>query len=131
MVSVVVPTSMIGLLIGKNGSSFQELSRLANVRLYLQAHEDMPEKSRERILIMCGFPENLTTVLSKIFHRIRFKSKIAREDDCQLIKWVIKQSNCGTLIGRNGEGIKSINRLSGSWVKVAHLEEYISGEHER
>lgn len=52
-------------------------------------------------------------------------------DGNQIIKWVILQSDCGNLIGRGGEGIKKINELSGSWVKVAHLEDSVRGAKER
>jgi hypothetical protein len=52
-------------------------------------------------------------------------------DGNQIIKWVILQSDCGNLIGRGGEGIKKINEVSGSWVKVAHLEDSVRGAKER
>lgn len=55
----------------------------------------------------------------------------SQADGNQIIKWVILQSDCGTLIGRGGEGIKRINELSGSWVKVAHLEDSVRGVKER
>ena len=42
-----------------------------------------------------------------------------------LIKWIISNRVCGLLIGRNGEGIKHINDVSGAWVKVM-LEFYLS-----
>ena len=49
----------------------------------------------------------------------------------ELIKWVISQSKCSMIIGRGGNGIKAINAASGSWVKIAHVEEACPGENQR
>ena len=132
--SILVPTQIVGLLIGKNGAYFRDMSRLSTAKLFLQSYEDMPENCRERVLIVSGSKLAIIQALSKVFDRIRCRSQTTEssdQDSTQLIKWVIPQSLCGPLIGRGGEGIKKINELSGSWVKVAHLEEFTSGVDER
>lgn len=130
-VCTLISTSMVGLLIGKNGASFREMAESSQTKLFLQSHEDMPESSRGRALILTGTKDTILLALNKIFDRIILKSLEINEDDSYLVKWVIKQCFCGILIGRNGDGIKKINEFSGAWVKVAHLEEFVSGTDER
>lgn len=132
--SILVPTQIVGLLIGKNGAYFRDMSKQSSSKLFLQSYEDMPENCRERVLIVSGNKLSIVQALGKVFGRIRCRSQTpeaTEQESTQLIKWVIPQSLCGPLIGRGGEGIKKINELSGSWVKVAHLEEFTSGVDER
>lgn len=130
---ILVHTQIVGLLIGKNGAYFRDMAKFSNAKLHLQSYEDMPEGSRERVLIISGSKNEIIAALSKVFERIESRSQSGEEDsqNKQLIKWIIPQSLCGTLIGRGGEGIKKINELSGSWVKVAHSEEFSPGLDER
>ena len=138
--SIVVPTQFVGLLIGKNGSCFRELAKTSKCRLFLQSYEDIPELSRERVLTMTGTKMSVLVALRKVIEIIQPCTKSmgsqvgtweSQADGSQIIKWVILQSDCGTLIGKLGEGIKRINELSGSWVKVAHLEDSVRGVKER
>ena len=138
--SILVPTQFVGLLIGKNGSCFRDLAKSSKCRLFLQSYEDIPELSRERVLTMNGAKASVLVALRKVIEIIQPCTKSmgsqvgtweSQADGNQIIKWVILQSDCGTLIGRGGEGIKRINELSGSWVKVAHLEDSVRGVKER
>ena len=106
--SILIPTQFVGLLIGKNGSCFRELSKQSKCRLYLQSYEDIPELSRERILIMNGTKLSILIALRKVIEIIQPCTKSmgsqvgtweSQADGNQIIKWVILQSDCGTLIG--------------------------------
>jgi transcription antitermination factor NusA-like protein len=146
--SILIPTQFVGLLIGKNGSCFRDLAKISKCRLFLQSYEDIPELSRERVLTLVGTKISVLIALRKVIELIQPCTKsmsatglggigssggweMQQSDGNQIIKWVISQSDCGTLIGRGGEGIKRINELSGSWVKVAHLEDSVRGVNER
>jgi transcription antitermination factor NusA-like protein len=130
-VSFVVPTDVIGLLIGKSGTFFQETTKVTGTKLYLQSTADMPDLCRERILILVGEKKNVLSAIKLLFKRININRKSSSLEDIVLEKWVIKQADCGHLIGKYGDGIKKINAFSGAWVKVAHVEEYVSESSER
>lgn len=69
--SILVPTQFVGLLIGKNGSCFRDLAKSSLCRLYLQAYEDIPELSRERVLSMNGTKQAVLVALRKIIELIQ------------------------------------------------------------
>jgi predicted RNA-binding protein YlqC (UPF0109 family) len=151
MLYLSVATQMVGLIIGKSGAFFREISHDSKVKLFLQTTQDMPSESRERVLIIVGNRISVISAIRKIYSKIqqaneksnsKFSKPSSKFSDSNLspfdnskgeemIKWIVPQTRCGSLIGKRGEGIKSINTLSGSWVKVAHVEELSPGTNER
>ena len=69
--SILVPTQFVGLLIGKSGSCFRDLAKSTQCRLYLQAYEDIPELSRERVLGMNGSKQSVLLALRRIIELIQ------------------------------------------------------------
>lgn len=124
-----IPTDAVGLLIGKEGKTFNEISISSNAKLNLQLHQDIARGSRERFIIIEGEIEQISTAARIIIDKL--SSRNNSESRIELIKWVISQSRCSVIIGRNGSGIKAINAASGSWVKIAHVEEACPGENQR
>jgi len=127
-----IPTDAVGLLIGKEGKTFNEISVQSNAKLTLQLHHDICKGSRERYIAIEGDIDKIGRACRIIIDKLssRKSSKIG-EDQIELVKWVISQTRCSMIIGRNGSGIKAINAASGSWVKIAHVEEACPGESQR
>lgn len=127
-----IPTDAVGLLIGKEGKTFNEISVQSNAKLNLQLHHDICKGSRERFIIIEGDIESLGKAVRIIVEKVSSRNFSEGGDDrIELIKWVVSQSRCSMIIGRGGNGIKAINAASGSWVKIAHVEEACPGESQR
>ena len=149
----VVPTKYVGLIIGKSGTFSKRILNETQAQLVFQLKDDMPENSQERAVAIFGECKEIYRVVDRIFEHIdnsmknsphtesksEQSSKSSEHDneyggssrDESLVKWLISQSVCGSLIGKKGDGIKSIYRMSGAWVKVAHADEYSNKNAER
>lgn len=128
--TLLIPTQIVGLLIGKNGKSISEIVGDSDCSLTFQSITDMPTHSTYRILCVMGSKESVLQAISRIIQRAQFMKGHGDSQDLeyhslpQLMKWIIPQRLCGALIGRGGDGIKKINDISGAWVKVAHADEF-------
>lgn len=97
----------------------------------------MPTGTKERCVVIWGSVESLLKAEGLILSKMEVRRPKKDPDDFAvesgkfLVKWVIPNSMCGLLIGRQGDGIKQINDLSGAWVKVAREQESAPGSTER
>ncbi len=149
-----VPTSAIGLLIGKSGSTLKMIMTRSGAVVRLQNSNDMLPGTKERAMSISGqknqVQEALKIVLLKLqshapssspqFHTADNNALCAPSSEVEIedptnelviIQWAIPQSATGMLIGKQGMRIKYINDMSGAWVKIAHPEETSLGTDER
>lgn len=122
---IAIPTKTIGLIIGKNGQNFKEISEISGSKFNIQPIDDLPQESRTRCALIKGNSKSVLSAVETILNKMHFKSSEG------VLKWVILQSFTGILIGKGGSKIKSINERSGAWVKVAHIDESASMLNER
>lgn len=140
---VSIPTDAVGLIIGKSGKNLTKISQESQAKVFLQSHHDVQNGSHERMLIVDGDEESIIKAMRMIMTSLveRKASSFANdilssvdsngEKTSELVKWLIPDQLCGVLIGKGGDGIKSINSASGAWVKIAHVEEASPGSEER
>ena len=152
---LIVPTKYVGLIIGKNGTFSKKILNGTQAQLVFQLKGDMPENNQERAMAIFGENKEIFVVIDRIFEHIDnsmketsnpcdyYQSTVLNEADNEIIdvcgtseheylaKCLISQSVCGTLIGKGGDGIKAIHRISGAWVKVAHTDEFSNSNAER
>lgn len=127
-----IPTDAVGLIIGKEGKTFNEISVLSRAKLTLQLHHDICKGLRQRFIIVEGDISCIAMAVRIIIEKLSTRNTGDRIDESiELIKWVVPQSKCSMIIGRGGNCIKAINAASGSWVKIAHIEETCPGENQR
>lgn len=129
---VLIPTTAVGLLIGKGGQFFKFMGHLSGAKLYLQSFEEMVAGSRDRTLSITGTRESVMSAVQMVLQRLQAQlseeqtEQLRRSDetlDKAVLQWIIPQSMTGFLIGKHGSRIKMINEHSGAWVKIAHPEE--------
>lgn len=153
-VMLAIPSDSVGLLIGKSGAHFKQMSEFSGAEISLQHATDILPRSAERALVITGSIESLLKAMKITLSRLGITLDTSNqreihpeEDDLQamsetsnrdqskprgaITKWIIPQSMCGALIGKTGQGIKKINSETGAWVKVAHNEEYSVDPSER
>ncbi len=144
--TVSVPTDAIGLLIGKSGKTLNKLSLDSKCNINLQSNHDREEGNKERAVILTGKINGILFALRSIMAILASRKtcssfpihsepvqKLKKKESTsnELLKWAIPQSLCGKLIGKAGQGIRSINAQSGAWVKIGHIEEVPPGSEER
>jgi hypothetical protein len=137
----VIPTKYVGFIIGKSGMYRKNVMVGTSAQFNFQLIDDIPDHTIERTTSLFGPIPDIVVLLNRLLHRIDQASSnksstdvgepedITTKEDIQ--KWLIPQSVCGSLIGRNGDGIKAIHRFSGAWVKIAHLDEFSNKHNER
>lgn len=137
----VIPTKYVGFIIGKSGIYRKNVMVGTSAQFNFQLIDDIPDHTVERTTSLFGPIPDIIELLNRLFHRIDQacgKNSISDNGDLEDVstkediqKWLIPQSVCGSLIGRNGDGIKAIHRFSGAWVKIAHLDEFSNTHNER
>ena len=140
---ILIPTSAVGLIIGKAGLFLKYIGHISGAQLRLQSSEEMTQGMQERCVYITGDATAIKSALQVILVRLQVPSEPGRtfsgrtaissnsadgfsdgaSDQQVMIQWIIPQSSCGLLIGKNGSRIKMINEQSGAWVKIAHPEE--------
>jgi transcription antitermination factor NusA-like protein len=124
-IAIAIQTKRIGLIIGKNGQNFKEISEISGSKFNIQPIDDLPQGSTTRCALIKGNSKSVLSAIDKILNKIQNKSSEG------VLKWIILQTFTGILIGKGGSKIKSINERSGAWVKVAHIDESSSLLNER
>lgn len=137
----IIPTKYVGFIIGKSGMYRKNVMVGTAAQFNFQLIDDIPDHTIERTTSLFGPIHDIVILMNRLLSRIDQASSskavaessegddFAVKEDIQ--KWLIPQSVCGSLIGRNGEGIKAIHRFSGAWVKIAHLDEFSNKHNER
>ena len=139
---ILIPTSAVGLIIGKAGLFLKYIGHISGAQLRLQSFDEMMHGIQERAIFVTGEPTSIKSAVQVILLRLQVPSEPGRtfgggvannnngdgstegtSSDQHVIQWIIPQSSCGLLIGKNGSRIKMINENSGAWVKIAHPEE--------
>jgi hypothetical protein len=142
--TLVIPTDVVGLLIGKvyslyalyivflmcilfelqQGATLREISAESGAKMSFQAFADMPPGTKERCVVIWGAIDSLLKAEAMILSKMEIRrpksdgDEVFIENGKYLLKWLIPNFMCGLLIGRHGDGIKQINEASGAWVKV-------------
>lgn len=147
--TLVIPTDVVGLLIGKvycfyvsslsclfillftlftfqQGATLREISAASGAKMSFQAFSDMPPRTKERCVVIWGPIEAIVAAVGLVLAKMEVRRPrsdgdgVMTENGKYLLKWLIPNYMCGLLIGRHGDGIKQINEASGAWVKVPH-----------
>jgi hypothetical protein len=171
-VSFSIPTSSVGLLIGKGGVTYKSFVEDSGAELNFQNSRDMPPSATERGISIGGTMSQIVKAVELIlvklqvyvpsstlsFHAGEVTSQEndnidnnidgsddngnndndnsssamkSKQEPSLLVHWAIPKSSAGILIGRQGLRIKYINKMSGAWVKIAHIEESSTEDNER
>lgn len=151
-----IPTSAVGLLIGKSGATLKMIMDRSGAKVRFQNSHDMIIGARERGITITGSKKQMQEALRIIFLKLQAHAPSsspqfhtadrndisthsgevqlapeAENEPLVIIQWAIPQAATGMLIGKQGLRIKYINDVSGAWVKIAHPEESSLGDDER
>ena len=140
-----IPTSAVGLLIGKGGLTLKSFIEGSGADVILQNSRDMFPNVLERGITITGELHHIGHAMRMImiklqahipastvqFHAQDVSQEVHSGEPNIIVHWAIPSQATGVLIGRQGLRIKYINKISGAWVKVAHPEESSPTEDER
>ena len=134
-----VPLDSIHIIAGTNGDILEKMSFESQTLMTLQSSEDAQSGSNERIITIEGARECIVDALKVLLPILIDRKNIESDsifssidsEGVQIMKWLIPQQPCGALIGKGGEGIKNIEKLSGAYIRVLHVHEYMDNPEER
>jgi len=134
-----VPVDSIHIIAGKNGDNLEKMSYESQTLVTLQSSEDVQSASNERIITIEGARECIVNALKVILPILIDRKNIQSDsifssidsEGVKILRWLIPQQPCGALIGKGGEGITNIKKLSGAYIRVLHVYECMDNPEER
>ncbi|XP_067650630.1 insulin-like growth factor 2 mRNA-binding protein 2 isoform X2 [Haliotis asinina] len=125
-----IPESTVGAVIGSKGSNIKNIMRLSNARIkIMQAPKNetngqdgpvqMPApRLNERKVIITGNPESQWKAQFYIFERVRAENMVSIEEVHLRSEVMVPKSSIGRIIGKGGQNVKELQRVSGAIVKL-------------
>nr|XP_027232151.1 tudor and KH domain-containing protein homolog [Penaeus vannamei] len=108
-----VPTECVGLVIGRQGANVKLIQERTGTKINFSDEEI----DGHRICLIRGPEENVTTAQKLVFKAVSDQPVI------ESTEMFVPQYSVGRIIGRSGESIRSVSRISGAKVDVEREEE--------
>lgn len=112
-IEVKVPRTVVGLVIGKGGANIKKIQKESGARLNFKDDED--EESPERTAIIRGEREKVKKA------ELLIKKVIAMQPVIVVEEVYVPKQACGRIIGRGGQNIRQMSRISGERQLLTYL----------
>jgi transcription antitermination factor NusA-like protein len=134
-----IPVDSVHIIAGNNGENLKKISEETQTLVTVQSSEDAMSGSNERIITIEGVRECIVNALKVIIPILIDRKNIQPDSlssstdskSVEIVKWLVPQQLCGVLIGKGGEGVKNISKLSGAHVRVLNAHESVEISDER
>ncbi|XP_061186092.1 insulin-like growth factor 2 mRNA-binding protein 2 isoform X2 [Saccostrea echinata] len=128
-----IPENTVGACIGSKGSNIKEIMRLSGARIKIENPQLLPGKNgemngerkgpsppmEERKVIITGTAEAQWKAQFYIFDKIKTEGGFQRIEEVHLRSEVmVPRSMIGRIIGKGGQNVREMQRVSGAIVKV-------------
>ncbi|KAL3831327.1 hypothetical protein ACJMK2_023093 [Sinanodonta woodiana] len=134
-----IPESTVGAVIGSKGSNIKNIMRLSNARIKILAQnkngetngEKRPPSGRteERKVIITGTPEAQWKAQFYIVEKIKTEGGFAAMEDVHLRSEImVPKTLIGRIIGKGGQNVKEMQRVSGAIVKTPDTKTFPDAE---
>jgi len=128
-----IPVDSVNIIAGNNGENLKKMSEETKTLVTLQSAEDAQSGSSLRIITIEGVRECIVNALKAIIPILIDRKNIQPDslssstdsESVEIVRWLIPQQLCGVLIGKGGEGVKNISKLSGAHVRVLNAHEAV------
>ena len=128
---VLVRNADAGSVIGKSGSTINELQTQSGTRLRMSRTNQCFPGTSDRLLLISGTVGAALIAVHLLLHRIRKYDKEAVDGSPMSFRMVVPNKVCGGLIGEKGGTIHAIAEDSGAKVAVSSHKDMRPGIHER
>ncbi|XP_070535369.1 serine-rich adhesin for platelets-like isoform X2 [Ptychodera flava] len=112
IVEVKVPREVIGSIIGRQGSNIKEIENKSGARLNVRDETFPRDGTEERVVIIRGKAENVQEAERLV------QEHIAKQPQIKTVEITVPQRALGRIIGRNGDNIRSMCRISKARIKI-------------
>jgi len=130
-VTILIPVSVVGFLIGHGGESMRALQSESNCQIDISKGRELFQDTNERTLTIKGKIPGLMVAMNTIFEKIQEKiaphipkdyfdlKEFKRENEMKL---VIPHVSAGTVIGEHGSIIRELRESTNAQIKVSSAD---------
>lgn len=124
-----VPNSVMGAIIGTQGSTIKEIIRLSNAYITIEPKKDLEANpTAERKVTIKGFPGAFVKAYSYIHEKLRSEGYSGIDELRQRTAIYIPKAMVGRVIGKNGRNVQEIQRQTGAMIKLPEAQQNQSDE---
>ncbi|KAL1542361.1 Protein btr1 [Salvia divinorum] len=123
-----------GAIIGKGGSTINEIKSQSGVRIQLSRNNEYFPGTSDRIIMVSGGVDGTLTATELILSRLMdefYPEDGAEMDPESKIRMVVPNSSCGGIIGKAGANIRSLIEESGADIRISPQDMYYPGLQDR
>ncbi|XP_014668900.1 PREDICTED: insulin-like growth factor 2 mRNA-binding protein 2 isoform X2 [Priapulus caudatus] len=123
-----IPNACVGAVIGSKGAHIKNIIRLSGASIKIVtdkdrdrvriASEEAPDRSGERQVTITGTPESQWKAQYYIFDKVRTEGYFGTEDVRLRVEIMVPTLMVGRIIGKGGQNVREIQRVSGAIVKL-------------
>ncbi|XP_063837614.1 insulin-like growth factor 2 mRNA-binding protein 1 isoform X1 [Ostrinia nubilalis] len=128
-----IPNNAVGAIIGTKGSHIRNIIRFsrASVKIAPLEQEKQGENQnaqQERKVTIVGSPEAQWKAQFLIFEKMREEGFMSGSEDVRLtVEIVVASSQVGRIIGKGGQNVRELQRMTGSLIKLPEQPQQAGG----
>ncbi|XP_035442771.1 insulin-like growth factor 2 mRNA-binding protein 1 isoform X2 [Spodoptera frugiperda] len=120
-----IPNNAVGAIIGTKGLHIRNIIRFSNASVKIapleqdKQGENQSNPQQERKVTIVGSPEAQWKAQYLIFEKMREEGFMSGSDDVRLtVEIVVASSQVGRIIGKGGQNVRELQRVTGSLIKL-------------
>lgn len=117
-----IPAEAVGAMIGSKGAHIRNISRIANASIKIVPPEDGDDEKQRKVMIM-GNPEGQWKSQFCIFDKLKQEGFFNGVDERLTSEMTIPSSIVGRVIGKGGNNVRELQRLTSSEVVIPRQSE--------
>jgi insulin-like growth factor 2 mRNA-binding protein 1 len=133
VVQLYIPEKSVGAVIGSKGQNIKNIMRLSGARIKILGANDkngsgennpFSRSGDERKAVISGSPEAQWKAQFYIFEKVKNELRLAAHDEVHLrTEIVVPKQSIGRIIGKGGQNVKEMQRVSGAIVQLPMEEQ--------
>ncbi|XP_042011697.1 protein BTR1-like [Salvia splendens] len=123
-----------GAIIGKGGSTINEIKSQSGIRIQLSRNNECFPGTSDRIIMLSGGVDGILMATELILSRLMdefYPEDGAEMDPEYKIRMVVPNSSCGGIIGKAGANIRSLIEETGADIRISPQDMYYPGLQDR
>lgn len=127
-----VSNTAAGSIIGKGGSSINELQSQSGARIQLSRNQEYFPGTSDRIIMVSGTYNEILRAMELILEKLVNEAEESSDAESRSkVRLVVPNSSCGGIIGKGGSNIKSLIEESQADIKISPQEHNYVGVNDR
>ena len=117
-----IPAAAVGAMIGSKGAHIRNISRIANASIKIVPPEEGDDDKQRKVMIM-GNPEGQWKSQFCIFDKLKQEGFFNGEEERLTSEMTIPSAIVGRVIGKGGNNVRELQRLTSSEVVIPRQSE--------